>query len=87
LGIGGLLVLSLTVVGASIGAPSTPGVSIVILSTIMANLGVPAEGIALIIGVDRILDMLRTSLNVTGDLAACEVTNQWLGSDEEKRNL
>jgi Na+/H+-dicarboxylate symporter len=40
--------------------------------------GVPGSGIALILGVDRILDMSRTSVNVTGDLAACIVMNRWL---------
>lgn len=63
-------VLALTTVGASIGAPSTPGVGIVILATILQGIGVPVEGIALILGVDRILDMCRTTINVTGDLTA-----------------
>ncbi len=65
-----VVVLALTTVGASIGAPSTPGVGIVILATILQGIGVPVEGIALILGVDRILDMCRTTINVTGDLTA-----------------
>ena len=65
-----LVILALTTVGASIGAPSTPGVGIVILATILQGIGVPVEGIALILGVDRILDMCRTTINVTGDLTA-----------------
>lgn len=65
-----LFVLALTTVGASIGTPSTPGVGIVILATILQSIGVPLEGIALILGVDRILDMCRTTINVTGDLTA-----------------
>lgn len=73
-----LALLAATTVGASIGAPSTPGVGIVILATIVQGLGVPAEGIALILGVDRILDMTRTSVNVSGDLTASVVMNQWL---------
>ncbi|MEQ9366392.1 MAG: dicarboxylate/amino acid:cation symporter [Leptospirales bacterium] len=76
-----LLLLAATTVGASIGAPSTPGVGIVVLATILADLGVPAAGIALIIGVDRILDMARTSVNVAGDLAACVAMNRWLPRD------
>lgn len=75
---GALLLLIATTVGASIGSPSTPGVGIVILATILQGIGVPAAGIALIIGVDRILDMSRTAINVTGDLAACVVMNRWL---------
>ncbi len=65
-----VVILALTTVGASIGAPSTPGVGIVILATILQGIGVPVEGIALILGVDRILDMCRTTINVTGDLTA-----------------
>lgn len=65
-----IIILGLTTVGASIGAPSTPGVGIVILATILQGIGVPVEGIALILGVDRLLDMCRTTINVTGDLTA-----------------
>lgn len=73
-----LALLAVTTVGASIGSPSTPGVGIVILATIVQNLGVPAAGIALILGVDRILDMSRTAVNVTGDLTACLVMSRLL---------
>lgn len=65
-----LFILAITTVGASIGTPSTPGVGIIILATILESIGVPIEGIALILGVDRILDMCRTTVNVTGDLTA-----------------
>lgn len=65
--------LMLTTVGASIGTPATPGVGIVVLATILAGIGVPPEGIGIILGVDRILDMCRTTLNVTGDLVATSV--------------
>ena len=78
---GQILVLTMTTVGASIGSPSTPGVGIVILATILVGIGVPAEGIALIIGVDRILDMCRTAINVSGDLTACVVMDRWLEED------
>ena len=77
-----LTLLAATTVGASIGSPSTPGVGIVILATIVAGIGVPPAGIALIIGVDRILDMCRTAVNVTGDLTACVVMDRWLPDDE-----
>ena len=65
-----VIILAVTTVGASIGAPSTPGVGIIILATILQGLGVPPDGVALILGVDRILDMCRTTINVTGDLTA-----------------
>jgi len=85
-----LVTLAATTVGASIGAPSTPGVGIVILATILVGIGVPPAGIALIIGVDRILDMSRTAVNVTGDLTACVIMNRWLrgeaGLGEETRD-
>lgn len=76
-----VLVLAATVIGASIGTPSTPGVGIVILATVLSGVGVPPGGIALIVGVDRILDMSRTVINVTGDLAACIVLDRWVGRD------
>ena len=78
-----IVLLTLTTVGASIGSPSTPGVGIVILATILQDIGVPASGIALIIGVDRILDMCRTAVNVSGDLTACTVMNHWLEEPEQ----
>jgi Na+/H+-dicarboxylate symporter len=74
-----IILLVVTSVAASIGAPSAPGVGIVILAGILDNVGVPQTGIALIISVDRILDMSRTSVNVTGDLVASVVFNRWFG--------
>ncbi len=70
------VMLVITTVGASIGTPATPGVGIVVLATILVGIGVPPEGIALIIGVDRLLDMCRTTVNVTGDLTATTVMNK-----------
>lgn len=81
-----LLVLMATVVGASIGSPSTPGVGIVILATILQSIGIPPAGAAIILGVDRILDMCRTAVNVTGDLTACVVMNKWLAPALEARD-
>jgi len=72
-----ILLIAAITVGASIGAPSAPGVGIVILATILATVGIPAAGIALILGVDRILDMSRTAVNVTGDLTACSFFNKF----------
>ena len=72
-----LLLVVLTTVGASIGSPATPGVGIVILAMVLTSAGIPTSGIALIIGVDRILDMSRTAINVTGDLTATRVMERW----------
>ncbi|MDD4170117.1 MAG: dicarboxylate/amino acid:cation symporter [Desulfotomaculaceae bacterium] len=73
-----LLIILVTSVGASIGTPATPGAGIVILATILTSVGIPTAGIAIILGVDRILDMCRTSVNVTGDLTASLLMNKWL---------
>jgi len=67
---GGLVLIVAMAVGASIGSPATPGVGIVILASIVASIGVPPAGVALVMGVDRLLDMCRTAVNVTGDLVA-----------------
>ena len=61
------LTIVLTTVLASIGTAAVPGAGIVMLVIILESVGVPSAGIALILGVDRILDMLRTTVNVTGD--------------------
>lgn len=63
------IVVVLSVLTA-IGAAGVPGGSIPLLAMVLTSVGVPAEGIAIIIGVDRLLDMCRTTLNVVGDLAA-----------------
>ncbi|MDH5432000.1 MAG: dicarboxylate/amino acid:cation symporter [Nitrosopumilus sp.] len=71
LGFTTILLISLTALAASIGAPSAPGTGIVILSTILIAAGIPPVAVVLLLGVDRILDMTRTMVNVTGDLTAC----------------
>jgi len=86
LSLGQLTLLAATTVGSSIGSPSTPGVGIVILATIIQGIGVPPEGIALILGVDRVLDMARTAVNVSGDLTASVVMEHWL-SDSIKTQV
>ncbi len=78
IGLPALILLIVTIVGASIGTPGTPGVGIVILSMALTTVGVPLAGIALILGVDRILDMFRTSVNVTGDLTASLFINKFI---------
>lgn len=55
---------------ASIGTAGVPGVGLITLSMVFASVGLPVEGIALIMGIDRILDMARTAVNITGD-AVC----------------
>ncbi len=61
------LTVVLTATLASIGTAAVPGVGLITLAMVLEQAGLPVEGIALIIGVDRILDMVRTAVNVTGD--------------------
>lgn len=82
IGLGGMALIVMTAVGASIGAPATPGVGIVILSMVLGAVGIPATGIALIMGVDRILDMSRTAINVSGDLVTAKLMDVWVGSKQ-----
>jgi Na+/H+-dicarboxylate symporter len=63
------LTIVLTATLASIGTAPVPGVGIIMLVIILKAVGIPEEGIALILGVDRILDMCRTVTNITGDAA------------------
>jgi Na+/H+-dicarboxylate symporter len=61
---------------SSIGTPAIPGGSYVVLAMVLTSVGIPAEAMALIIGIDRPLDMLRTSVNVTGDVAVSVVMDK-----------
>ncbi|MRX72037.1 cation:dicarboxylase symporter family transporter [Bacillus lacus] len=67
-----LLIIVLTAVLASIGTAGVPGVGLILLAMVLNSVGLPVEGIALILGIDRLLDMARTAVNITGD-AACAV--------------
>lgn len=66
----------LTTVLASIGTAAVPGAGIVMLVIILESVGVPSDGIAIILGVDRILDMIRTTVNVTGDATVSVIIAQ-----------
>jgi DAACS family dicarboxylate/amino acid:cation (Na+ or H+) symporter len=67
LALGDYLMVILTATLASIGTAGVPGVGLIMLTMVLTQVGLPVEGIMLIIGVDRLLDMLRTAVNVTGD--------------------
>jgi Na+/H+-dicarboxylate symporter len=83
LGIGDLLTVVLTATLASIGAAGVPGIGMVTLTIVLTQLGIPLEGIALVVGVERILDMARTTVNVTGD-TTCAV---WVAKTEGELNV
>ena len=76
LSLGEIAIITATLVASSIGAPGTPGVSIAILLSVAAGFGIPTAGMVIILGVDRILDMSRTAVNVTGDLVASMVLSK-----------
>ena len=67
LGMTDYLMVMLTATLASIGTAGVPGVGLIMLAMVLGQVGLPVEGIALIIGVDRILDMLRSAVNIAGD--------------------
>ena len=69
-----LSIVLLTVI-SSIGTPAIPGGSYVILAMVLSSVGIPAEGMALILGIDRPLDMVRTSVNVTGDATVAAIVD------------
>ena len=77
------LMIVLTATLASVGTAGVPGAGVVMLTMVLQSVGLPLEGIALITGVDRILDMARTTVNITGD-AACTLCISYL---EEKKEL
>jgi len=67
LGVAGYVTVILMSVLASIGTAGVPGVGLIMLSMVFAQVGLPVEGIGLILGVDRLMDMIRTAVNVSGD--------------------
>ncbi len=68
-----MLTIVLTATLASIGTAGVPGAGMIMLTIVLESVGLPLEGIALIAGVDRVLDMARTCINVVGDLSAAVV--------------
>jgi Na+/H+-dicarboxylate symporter len=88
--LGDLATVVLTATLASIGTAGMPGVGLVTLSMVLVSVNLPVEGIALVIGVDRILDMLRTVVNITGDAVTAVVVakseNEWDRAIFEQQN-
>ncbi len=74
-----LATVVLTATLASIGTAGVPSVGLVTLSMVLASVGLPVEGIALIMGIDRIIDMMRTAVNITGDAVCTTII-----ADQEK---
>ena len=81
------MVIILTATVASIGTAGIPSAGIIMLSLILTELGIPLEGITLLLGVDRLLDMMRTSVNVSGDTCiSCVVAHSENLIDVKKFN-
>ena len=79
----------LTVIGtatlASIGTAGIPGVGLITLTMVFNSVGLPVEGIALIMGIDRILDMTRTAVNITGDAVCTTIVAAWNKAVDKER--
>jgi Na+/H+-dicarboxylate symporter len=80
---GQLVIVVITATLASIGAAGVPGIGFITLAIVLEALGIPLEGLALVLGVERILDMTRTAVNVTGDSAAAV----WVAKTEGELNI
>jgi len=78
-----LLIIVLTTTISAIGTPGIPGGSIVILVMVLTSVGLPPEGLALIMGVDRPLDMARTIANVTGDATVAMMVDKYVPHTDE----
>jgi proton glutamate symport protein len=81
--IGQQLGILLTLILSSKGVAAVPRASLVILSGTLVSHGLPVEGVALILGVDELMDMARTMLNVIGNCLACVVIAKWEGAFTE----
>ncbi len=81
------LMVILTATMASVGTAGVPGVGLIMLAMVLNQVGLPVEGIAIILGVDRIVDMVRTAVNVTGDATiTCIVSKSEKQFDEKRFN-
>lgn len=78
------MMLVMTCTLGSIGAAGIPSGSIIFMSMVLTSVGLPIEGIGIILGVDRILDMVRTTINITGDSAITLIVDKSEGSLDEK---
>lgn len=78
--LGNLATVVLTATIASIGTAGVPSVGLVTLAMVLTSVGLPTEGIALIMGIDRILDMIRTAVNITGDAVCTTIVCHQEGS-------
>lgn len=81
-----MMTIVLTATLASIGTAGVPGAGMVMLAMVLQSVGLPVEGIALVAGVDRIFDMGRTTVNITGDAACSIVVSKLEAKKEQKKS-
>ncbi|MDO5028412.1 MAG: dicarboxylate/amino acid:cation symporter [Bacillota bacterium] len=84
LSLGQQVTIVLTTVLASVGTAGVPGAGMIMLAMVLQSVGIPVEGIALVAGVDRIFDMVRTSVNVLGDITCSVVVAKSEGQLDEQ---
>ncbi|MBR5792745.1 MAG: cation:dicarboxylase symporter family transporter, partial [Ruminiclostridium sp.] len=84
LGLSQQITIILTATLASIGTAGVPGAGMIMLAMVLESVGLPLEGIALVAGIDRILDMGRTTVNITGDAACTMCVDAWERKREAK---
>ncbi|WP_350445861.1 dicarboxylate/amino acid:cation symporter [Anaeromonas frigoriresistens] len=82
-----LLTVILTATLASIGTAGVPGVGLIMLSMVLQSVNIPIEGIGLIMGIDRLLDMTRTAVNITGDAVCTLIVSKKEGEFDEAKFL
>lgn len=83
LGFSAIITVITTATLASVGTAGVPGVGLIMLSMVLQSVGLPIEGIALIMGIDRILDMSRTAVNITGDAVCTTIIAKTEGEFDE----
>ena len=80
-----MMTIILTATLASIGTAGVPGSGMVMLAMVLTSVGLPVDGIALVAGVDRIFDMGRTTVNITGDASCCIIVSNQESQKEQRR--
>ena len=80
-----MMTIILTATLASIGTAGVPGSGMVMLAMVLTSVGLPVDGIALVAGVDRIFDMGRTTVNITGDASCCIIVSNQESKKEQRR--
>ena len=78
-----MITIIITTTLASVGTAGVPGAGVIMLTMVLQSVNIPLEGIAIVAGVDRIFDMGRTVINITGD-AACTIVVSGLEKKSEK---